>query len=249
VGVCTAGDYITLQCNGDPSQGVVRICEGHTGCNHGSVTKIRALADMCGVNDQIVFQCPDDGSYAVMAGPEQSGDPVALKLLASTGQFPASELVVFDRREGAYFGSMLDPNEYSPMVSASVNAAGVVVYDVPNLPTGMVVVNESMYACHDMDWDDAAAYATDRLCARVMDSNNETATLCAANPLGACYGPAGSICAVDDTGMDGDGDFDACTGDGALWGNPITVFLDHPCDLAGPGIEEDDCPGQEPWPL
>jgi hypothetical protein len=96
---------------------------------------------------------------------------------------------------------------------------------------------------------DADAYATYRLCARVSDTGGETATLCAAHPLGACYGLGAPICAIDDAGVVGDGDLDQCTNDGfALWDNPITVFLDHPCDLASPELEiQGQCPGLQPW--
>ena len=248
VGVCTPGVYVALQCNVGSPHGVVRVCDGHTGCNHGDTTKLRAQADMCDTNQQLVFQCPEEGSYAVMAGPTQSGVPVALDLQASSGQFPAPELAVFDRREGAYFGSLLDPSSYHPAVSAHVDAAGVVQYDVPNLPTASLVVNQSMYACHDIDWQDAHAYATHRLCARVSDPGGDTVTLCAAHPLGACYGLGAAICAVDDNAVViGDGDFDECTDGFGLWDNPITVFLDHPCDLASAQLENDRaCPGLDP---
>jgi hypothetical protein len=249
VGVCTPGGNVVLQCDVGSARGVIRVCEGHTGCNHGSTARIIEHASMCDARGQIPFTCPDGGSYAVMVGPMSSGKPVALDLHASTGEFPASERAVFDRREGAFFGSILSPGSRSTLVESYVDAAGVVHREVPS--GGTLIVNLTMYACHDMAWGDAEAYATHRLCAVVSDSENTgTATLCAAHSLGVCHDPGGPalICAVEDTAAGGgDGDFGECTGGGTLWNHPITVFLDHPCDLAGAGIEGDECPGYLPW--
>jgi hypothetical protein len=254
VGVCTPGGDVVLQCNEGSASGVIRVCEGHTGCNHDSTARIIEHPSMCAARDQITFPCPDGGSYAVMAGPTSSGGPVAPTLNSVTGQFPATELEVFDRREGAFFGSFLVPASRSSLVHAYVNSAGVVYRDVPNLLTGSLVVNTSMFACHDIAWGDVEAYATHRLCAVVKDSKGDQAELCAAHSLGVCNDPSPehptAFCAVDDTPAVADGDFGECTDlGGTPWDHPITVFLDHPCDLAGPGIEGDECPGYLPWPL
>lgn len=250
VGTCTPGSNVALQCDVGSQRGVVRVCEGHTGCNHGSTAKLIAHPSMCDARDQLAFTCPAGGSYAVMAGPTTSGNPVALDLHASTGQFPASELEVFDRREGAYFGTLLKLGTRATGVQAWVDSAGVVHRNVPNSSTP-TVVNDAMYACHDINFEDAEAYATHRLCAVIKDPGGDEATLCAAHPLGVCREPSDPttwICDVDDTAVAlGDGDFGDCTGDGVLWDHPITVFLDHPCDLAGPGIQGDQCPGYRPW--
>ena len=251
VGTCTPGDNVVLQCDVGSSRGVIRVCEGHTGCNHGSTASIIEHASMCDARAQLPFTCPAGGSYAVMAGPVQSGNQVALDLDASTGEFPASELQVFDRREGAFFGSMLSPGSRSSLVASHVDSAGVVHRNVPN--GGSTNVNTRMYACHDIAWGDVDAYATDRLCALVKDSEGHQAELCAADSLGVCNDPVPAhpvlFCTVNDAPpLAGDGDFGGCTDDdGMPWNRPVTVFLDHPCDLAGPGIEGDSCPGYQPW--
>lgn len=251
VGVCGPGKSVTLHCDQGSSPGVVRICEGHTGCDHGSTERLAFESDMCGASDEITFTCPDGGSYAVMAGGDSSDDPVAFNLYASTGSLPASEPEVFDRREGAYFGNMLIPGSRSGRVSSYVDSTGVVHRDVP--PGSALIVNLSMYACHDIDWSDLDAYATHRLCAVVKDDEGDMATLCAAHSVGVCHDPAvlppARICANNDTSaVIGDGDFGDCSAGGDTWDHSVTVFLDHPCDLASPDLEADNaCPGLVPW--
>jgi hypothetical protein len=233
VGACVPNSDVTLQCGSRASHGVIRVCEGHTACDHGSATEIVAREDMCDVYQQVALTCPASGSYAVMVGPSSSGGaPVSLVLNASAGEFPGSELTVFERREGAFFGTLFKENALYPHVSARVDTAGVVHRDV--LPSAIpLLLNESMYACHDESFAASDGYALHRLCALVKDPDGDQATLCAADSLGPCHDvAAGLVCADDDTPtLPGDGDFDDCTDGATVWNNPITVFLDHPCDL------------------
>jgi hypothetical protein len=231
VGACVPEWNITLMCDANSERGVIRVCEGHTGCNHGSATQLVERDQMCAVaQEEVSLTCPASGSYAVMVGPLSSRGPtVSLTLNESMGQFPGSELTVFERREGAFFGTLFQ--DRSMYVEAYVDGAGVVHRDVPT-GGGVHFINASMYACHDEAFASSDAYQNHRLCAIVKDTEKEKATLCAAHSLGPCHAGVAPICAIDDTPPQADdGDFDNCTGGGVEWHHPITVFLDHPCDL------------------
>lgn len=237
VGVCKPGEEVTVSCAQGSGDGVVRICEGHRGCDLLDSATVASEAHVCSENKTISFDCPSSGSYAAMVGAQLSSDTPAMTLVASTGTYPASEAQVFDVREAAFYGTLLSPRYQTGVVTSYVDRAthDVVRNVVPNAsPTP---VSSAMWACSDHGWAVPDAYLLHRLCAVIVDDQGDVAYLCAAQPVGTCNAaiddaPTNLCAAVDAAPVTGDGDFDDCKDPGnGVWHHPITVYLDHPCDV------------------
>lgn len=241
VGVCTPGNDVVMSCVQGSAESVVRICDGHRGCDPLDSSTMVSASQVCTVNTQISFECPSGGSYTAMVGAKDGINAPAVALNESQGYYPAPEAMVFDVREAAFYGTLLSPRHKNWQVTQYVDRATQdVVRDViPNaMPTP---VSNAMWACSDRDWLLPDAYLLHRLCAVVVDDEGEEAYLCAAQPVGTCDETIGNaptnICAsVDGAPVIGDGDFDDCEDPASgVWHHPITVYLDHPCDVVTGG--------------
>ncbi|ACY14305.1 hypothetical protein [Haliangium ochraceum] len=242
VGTCHPGDLMELSCQQGSSIGVARVCKGYRGCDDASLERLASADEFCGNDTEITFTCPSHGTYSLMLGGEYSDDLDVPLAVADSGSYPAAEAEVFDIREGAFFGDLLTPSLNSTPVALSyVTNTGQIVRNV-QAGTGGTPLNESMWACHDKHFTEGDAYMNERICATVTDDQNVQAYLCAARIIGQCNekaeGTLTNVCASFDAGsVKGDGDFGSCTDTTpTVWDRPITVFLDHPCDL----IEDPD---------
>ncbi|WP_438013557.1 hypothetical protein WMF18_21730 [Sorangium sp. So ce315] len=148
--------------------------------------------------------------------------------------YPASEADVFRWREGAFYGNFwTEENPLHPKFTPEMNEVDEEGNFYPAPRNGAVVFRHA-FACTGELWNDEIAYQKDRLCAGGDEDED-----CVAHPVGAC-GDSYNIancpplhqCARDDGGLvEGDGDFQQCTGDGGTWRHPITSFLHDPEDV------------------
>jgi hypothetical protein len=241
VGVCAPGTNVDLSCAQGSAESVVRICDGHHGCDPLDSTTIVSASQVCNLNTQISFECPSGGSYTAMVGSKNGIAAPVVTLNESDGVYPATEAMVFDVREAAFYGTLLSSRHKDWQVTQYVDrlTRGVVRDVIPNaMPTP---VSSAMWACADRDWLLPDAYLLHRLCAVIVDDEDQEIHLCAAQPVGTCdetigNAPANVCASVDGAPVLGDGDFDDCKDlDSGVWHRPITVYLDHPCDVVTGG--------------
>ena len=251
VGTCKAGEPVMLEAS---PGAVVRVCRGIYGCDARDHDSPPAELDACtappvtdadtpwtpwysGVIDSInpgstghfQFRCPSTGIegettsyYSIMLAPSQPGMALAagahVSQVGGTGAYPAPEGDVFTFREGAFFGNLFSkPNPG------------------PSRDKDFLVGDQQ--ACFSDVWSDASAYFTDRFCVN-------RGSACFNNPPSPCLWAAGqpgtpapgSLCGAQT--CDAGGRYLHCRtvpdpGAGYReWPNAVTVFLNHPCDLA-----------------
>ncbi|ATB34984.1 hypothetical protein CYFUS_000396 [Cystobacter fuscus] len=228
---------------------MLRACEGITGCDDGSARRLAHGVGSCSTNQpSMTFTCPASGVFSVMSQAANSTQTGAVSVQEETGTpagtaYPLSEAEVFSVREGAYFGNIFEP---------SALGATVYVDDTGKIHGKQQVIRGSvyrkMYSCQAAGWSDAAAYAANRLCALPSSGSN-----CAAIPTGTCVNPTAptypsSRCALSDGPVvDGDMDFEKCRDSttGAMWNEPITVFLHDACALMSKAPESCRMNGQK----
>ncbi|WP_437571576.1 hypothetical protein [Sorangium sp. So ce542] len=251
VGTCKAGERVEVRprrSGGDSF--MVRVCKGIHGCDHSMVPPpwySGVLAQGVLGNDAktLSFKCPDFGahsasSFAIMvASPAPKSSPPETADVTASGvavEYPAPEAKVFTFREGAFYGDLFGP----------INPA----------PAGEMLSNRQ-FACYSDRWTSPMAHLADRLCAGGEDCFGNTPGACIESP--AAPPERAKLCAgardhdEDDAeaedGDERDGSYYGCVGlpkgarwdpeagswypEGARWNHAITVFLNHPCDLAG----------------
>ncbi|OJH36097.1 hypothetical protein BON30_35700 [Cystobacter ferrugineus] len=213
---------------------MLRACEGITGCDAGSARHLAHGVGTCGTNQpSMTFTCPASGFFSVMSQAADSTQTGAVSVQEETStpaatRYPLSEAEVFSVREGAYFGNIFEPTALG---------AKVYVDEFGELHGKQQIIRGSvyrkMYSCQAAGWSDAAAYAANRLCALPASGAN-----CAAIPTGTCVNPAAptypsSRCVLSDGPVvPGDMDYEKCRDStGAMWNEPITVFLHDACAL------------------
>ena len=126
----------------------------------------------------------------------------------------------FTVEEGSFFGNIF--TGVNPLLFRSVLPNGTLV-EGP-LPTGSTPVFLNMWACADPFFPDEIGYMRDRLCALATPFSE----LCAAQAVGSCA----TACALSDgPPVFGDGDNQACSGNGAVNNNVLTTFLVDSCDI------------------
>jgi hypothetical protein len=253
VGSCAHGTSVTLRTNASAGNAAVRVCKGLYECDHeDSLPPSGPLA--CGsgadypagtpwyagvirpsdtdpIKHTVTFDCPRNGLttgpayFSVMMA---SSDPsVALpgaadvEIVGTSGTYPASEVEVFTFREGAFFGNLFDGSDHHPNVT----------------DPGQVLISDQ-YACYSDLWNTGAAYMTDRLCA-----GPGTDPPCFENVPEPCLwatGHPGTLAPDRHCEAQSCGDDESYLGCrwNAPWQHAITVFLNHPCDLA---VDLDTC--------
>lgn len=252
LGQCEPGEAVRLgagntapdQCAGGTVLGtsagarmVLRVCEGIAGCDDSSNRKLASSDGACGQQaPAVTFTCPASGYFNVMTAPwdstttGQAEVQVEEETPAATG-YRISEQQSFLYREGAFFGTLFDPEA----LGANVFVRNGSVEGKASVVAGSVY--KRMFSCYDSSWSRGEAYSTHRVCALPDSGEN-----CAASVVGPCSDPEtpdASVCALDDGYQvrQGDGDFEQCTDshERTLWNEPVTVYLNGPCDLAPAG--------------
>ncbi|KYF85698.1 hypothetical protein BE17_05650 [Sorangium cellulosum] len=240
VGTCRLGERVTLRPS--PATSVplmVRVCKGIHGCDSASSPTGRWYAGhvaegilssdpfiktFYGAKAELSFDCPSSGttgpwSFAVMVAPPSPSRPlpetadVVLGTFGGYRRYPASEAEVFTVREGAFYGSLF----------ANAISGG----------SATAMLSRAQYACYSDVWTRPMAHMADRMCAGRDEA-------CFENLPGPCL----------DTGVvppDGlcqgklDGSYHGCAPPPDEDDGPeeptrskhvVTVYLNHPCDLA-----------------
>jgi hypothetical protein len=148
-----------------------------------------------------------------------------------TVKYPAPEADVFTYREGAFFGNIFSSTTID-------DKANLYKQSLPG----------DLYACYSNEWSCGLAHLTDRFCAgagspvalEAGQECDEVATMagpvlrepCFFNRPVPCAGSAPHNCASDHVEP---GDYYmGCRGtpEGTVWLEPITVYLNHPCDVS-----------------
>jgi hypothetical protein len=174
----------------------------------------------------IEFDCPDNGPltedrqmrtgyYSVMLGnPDPSssvnlgGDLKLLPLLppasdayAIYNRYPAQEHEVFSYREGGFYGNIFPT------------------------PSHAECDHDGVYACSSKMWTLGAAMIADRLCAGSLGANPPDHCF-ANNPIGCDLGNPVCVPTLPEPLV-----YDTCPGCAHTYGEPYTVYLNHPCDM------------------
>jgi len=177
-----------------------------------------SVSFICPTNGPLVDAAgPSSGSrygyYSVMVASLSSGTeprPRDLPATADSGDYPASEKDVFTYREGAFYGQLFRSQCAAP----------------PKLPPSTT----DLSACYSDVWSRAEAYMANRWCAGVN---------CFGSTPGSCR-PITEADTVVAPGVCEDelrtvGAYEKCHAPDLVsrptWQSPITVYLNHPCDL------------------
>jgi hypothetical protein len=265
VGRCRAGTSVTVcasasgtapgSCDSDEpgaSDLMLRVCKGLYGCDHGRdrppyAGYLPSQVETRSPRPRVTFTCPNNGPlirdgddprtgarygyYSVMVASTTRGSlpgsapddrrPRGIRASAFVGgsgdNYPASENDVFTYPEGAFYGYLF-PLHAGQLRSCSQSVA-------PDRQ-----LSNDMYACFSDLWATPMAVLTDRYCAHLPSVTEP----CFVNAPMACYLAAGDRCDAPVRSPDG---YRACKGVSSqpAWRLPITVYLNHPCDLAGDG--------------
>jgi hypothetical protein len=256
IGRCIPGQPVRLgaggrapdQCLTAPALGtwsgarmMLRVCEGIIGCDAGGTRYLGQSQGTCATTAAAVtFTCPASGHFNVMSAPYDStltgNVSVAVETGTSAGtSYRLSEKSVYRLREGAYYGNIFDSKALATKVYVEEDGR-IVGKD----QTVQGSVYRKMFSCQAPEWNNDAAYASHRVCALPGSGAN-----CAARVVGDCFNytnASASKCRKEDgTVVWGDGDFEECyDSEGALWSQPITVYLYEACGLT-PGIPSEYC--------
>lgn len=263
VGACQPGTRVVLGAGGvnpDTCTGaalgtssgarmVLRVCEGIHGCDHGNALPwLGASAGSCGtMAPAVAFTCPAGGHFSVMTAPYTHGQvgTATVQTAPSSVQYRLPEASVFRVREGAFYGTLFDPDALAAEVF--VREGKVILPEEPVKGS----VYRRMYSCYDSGWGAGVANATHRVCALPSTGSN-----CAAQVTGACVNPVNrtypsSMCATDDgSQVAGDGDYEKCRDHHSttLWNYPITTYLHSACDVLDEYSQPDLCTRSRPMP-
>lgn len=243
VGRCVAGAKVTLKAVAGT---LIRVCKGIHGCDEADPglpytgTLDSDPPGACGASapEAITFVCPENGPgrdegslaarrwgyYSVMFASATSVDPATLLSIEDAvgtdcqspfadpdflacNTYPAPEADVFTYREGAYYGT----------------AFGGVAHETGCSPPQPGLLGAQQHACFGEPWTDGTAHLRDRLCEKPDDG-------CLANTPLPCASDT-SVHACDGASLDGA--YRECDGSSAspAWPLPLTVYLNHPCDL------------------
>ena len=210
----------------DTGDMVLRLCEGISACD-----RANALAYSEGYECRtylykptITVSCPASGFVTVMTAPWSSPGSGTITL-GTAGLTPVDEESLFPVREGAFYGTVFDPDaiayevKYDPMQQKLVES--------PTFSPAEPVVFLRMHACADEDWADGDWYTW----GAHRDGRTCAFGVCATQYAGRCETQAG--CLRDPSG----GELRGCTSDhGAVsWRWGLTTFLNQPCDLSRKG--------------
>jgi hypothetical protein len=236
---------------------MIRVCgtntEGIHGCNYGDAS-VRAAND----NDAwgstypyATFTCPESGFFNVMWTPKDVAlTSVTATPAASNATYKASELLVFEYAEGAFYGNLWA--QYSTGYPKIVHSCpgGTIVDSSGNILSGdgvppatddawtQIPVYKEMYACSAPQWTWEDSHMTDRLCV-----GDRSYPGCAAEVTGKCWNavyPASNMCTAHEiSGAQQDADYYlSCIKPSVLKGvapkiynYPVSVRLHGKCDV------------------
>lgn len=206
---------------------ILRVCSGLSTCDASA-----ALEDSEGLEcpayrykPTISNICPASGLVTVMSAPYYSAYRGEVNLGVS-GLWPASEMSLFTVREGAFFGTLFDPDALAYDVKWNPPTQSQKITP-PKSSTSPKVVFNRMYACADERWVDGFAYLWG------ADRRGRVCALgyCATAWAGVCQREA--ACTPDDVS---DRELRACRSpDGEVWPETMTTFLQRECDLTSKG--------------
>jgi hypothetical protein len=258
IGSCTPGAWVRLGAGGQAvgadgschssaigsstgSQAMLRVCSGIVGCDNEGPRFLAQSSGNCNPASEqrpaVSFSCPVGGFFNVMKAPWDSSQDLGTVSVAvgleqppmPTGRYPVPEKAAFPFREGAFYGNLFTDGVASEVTVIPSRAGG----DGTQLISRPLVagsVYPKMYVCPDPEWTEAAAYATHRVCSLPNQSSN-----CAATVVGSCD----TVCSTSDAPpVAGDGDYGSCQGplQSGTWTEPVTVFLNGPCDVMPGGM-------------
>lgn len=244
IGACTPGNTVRLGAGGQApdlctgatlgastgARMMVRACEGIAGCDEGNERLLAQSEGSCGtLAPAVAFTCPATGYFSVMTAPYDSTQLGTATVEVSNATYNLSEAQVFGVREGAFYGTIFDPEA----LAAEIHVVKGRVIGRDQVVHGSVY--RRMYSCYDSAWTNSSGASAHRVCALPSSGSN-----CAAKVTGACVMPGqrsfpSSMCEKDDgTQVVGDGDFEECRDNsGEQWNAPITVYLNGACDVVG----------------
>jgi hypothetical protein len=248
VGKCAPGANVTVGMGAACQAGtlgwssgdqMLRVCSGIFGCNHNEA--IAFNDDNCGgLAPSATFTCPSKGYFSVMKASYSSANKSVGDAQSSAGSwYELPETSIFSYREGAFYGNIFAEGSLNPSINIWVDGAGYThnVYNHMPLINGTNTAfygnsHSLMFACFSDVWEDGVTYETKRLCA-----GPQTAQVCPMVITGACRNTLMQNqptyrCEVNDAGQ---GDYDSCYGAGTVYQQPLTVFLNQPCDLFSDG--------------
>ncbi|WP_394838351.1 hypothetical protein LVJ94_15735 [Pendulispora rubella] len=244
VGRCQAGSTITVTtpdsyCANGPAV-MVRACKGIYGCQSGGPNPSHPYSEAfpdggpgCanGKGAKLAFKCEPNGPkvggvptgyFSLMLAPQDPKEAVDAASVPlnfdvsgappSSLAYPASEEQVFTYPEGGFYGDL------------SYDATD----NEKKRRRGRETLHGKMYACFSGIWQNGIAQLSERLCAIPSST-----TTCFQYTPGACYASQGNRCAVG-APIPGPA-YDDCKETQPTtntWKEPITVFLNGPCDLA-----------------
>ncbi len=250
VGRCEAGETVKLTAE---RPGRLRVCKGLYGCGAGPKAPYYAgiippiePETACGKGEKasVSFTCPNNGPaapgtdlhadrprwgyYSVMSAPCKPSErtipsPLPTAVKADKGSYPAPEAEVFTYREGGFYG-----NVFPPAAVAGRNQCE------PPIQGKTTMLSGELFACYSDVWSRPLAHLADRLCADPESSE------CFGNQPLACLSEPDARCR---DGRGAGGSYRLCKGDdrAPAWPLPITVYLNHPCDLSN----DPACKGSE----
>lgn len=213
----------------------IRVCEGLHACRStdtGGRNYSQKLLPQSGPGEEVTFECPRNGPtvttpeggtsygyYSVLIkGKGDIQDPPA--------GYPAREEQVFTYREGAFYGNLFNTDATESPVGSPARAVGPL--QCPEEKPHLLVGDQR--ACYSEIWSNGEAHFTDRFCA---------GTPCFGNTPGPCLFVSGSRTELAnphacDHQTTGDQPYyqDCHGGSRPVWSHPITVYLNHPCDLS-----------------
>jgi len=247
VGVCTPGTPVTIStgCSLDSGDGntMLRVCRRVHFCDSGSPELLAANDNGCGYKPKVSFICPPDGTYAVLRANFRSWLPAAMTPVASSGELPAPEPAVFAWREGGFYGDIFEAisnekrqvrinpikgnlqEQIRPGTDKAAFEESNWRDEVRETLAFRGVIYPKMFACSSKEWNAQDAYFQLRVCAGPTGEN------CAAKYVGPCFPES---CGSDNA-HPSSFDYKDCK-DGSPeppWSQPITTFLNQPCDLVG----------------
>ena len=242
VGRCIAGTKVTMStpasycASGAPV--MLRACEGIYGCqSHEPIDPdapyhawLQDGEPTCAAKNgaTVTFACPANGPtvngkktgyFSLMMGsqdpketagpdldPSSMVDNVDGALPVAPFHYPSTERETFSYEEAAFYGNLFS-------FKGTDQRRGAVLYG-------------SMYACYSEVSNTADNQLADRLCG---DPN--AGVQCFPNRPGPCYPPppAGRC---DSRSAGGGPSYDTCHETSGVWDQPITVYLNDPCDLS-----------------
>ena len=242
VGRCQAGESVTV-CTGGKASGscacddpiteedrraTLRVCKGLYGCDAeefsppvayaGRLPAEAACADK--KRPALTFTCPENGPLVDPAGPSTGARYGYYSVMIGPGDLAPDQAPPPQVHEGVGATTGDYPAGEEIVFTYREGSFYGDLFSSTQLKVQPQILAGDAFACFSDVWTDGLAALTDRFCAGTTE--------CFENVPHACT----EVCARDD-GMPGRY-YENCRGkpSGAIWIEPVTVYLNHPCDLS-----------------